>query len=257
MDHPNTPHGWAIRLSQIIKAYHTAHGMEAFPIDVAKIASEFSKQVFPDAPITMIEGQSFKKFEGMLVPHPSGNGEWGIIYNDSITSKGRINFTLAHELGHYLMYRHLNSDGIKCITKDMYKWDSDYGQMEAEANVFASFLLMPLDDFRQQIAGEQISMELMQHLSNRYGVSISAAILKWLDITEKRAMIVVGIDGFIDWAWSSKPLIKSGIYYRARQETKPLPPLSLAARNDTTVDNIAGIEHPKRGFGWVMKKCMR
>ncbi len=127
----------------------------------------------------------------------------------------------------------------------MYKWDSDYGQMEAEANVFASFLLMPLDDFRQQIAGEQISMELMQHLSNRYGVSISAAILKWLDITEKRAMIVVGIDGFIDWAWSSKPLIKSGIYYRARQETKPLPPLSLAARNDTTVDNIAGIEHPK------------
>lgn len=246
MAQPNTPQGWAIRLSQIIKAYHAAHGMEPFPINVAEIASEFSKQVFPDAPITMVEGQSFsKKFEGMLIPHPSGNGEWGIIYNDSITSKGRINFTLAHELGHYLMHRHLNSDGIKCTTKDMYRWDSAYGQMEAEANVFASFLLMPLDDFRQQIAGEQISMGLMQHLSNRYGVSVSAAILKWLDITDKRAMIVVGKEGFIDWAWCSKPLIKSGVFYRARQDVVELPALSLAARNDVTVDNITGIKHPK------------
>src|SRR5580704_16031407 len=65
-------------------------------------------------------------------------------------------------------------------------------------------------------------------LADRYEVSIRAAILKWLGITDKRAMIVVSKDGFIDWAWGSERLFKSGIFYRARQEM-PLPELSLAA----------------------------
>jgi hypothetical protein len=64
-------------------------------------------------------------------------------------------------------------------------------------------------------------------------------------ITDKRAMIVVSKDGFIDWAWGSKRLFKSGIYYRARQETVPLPELSLAARRDPSIDAEIGFVHPK------------
>ena len=52
-----------------------------------------------------------------------------------------------------------------------------------------------------------------------------------LTITDKRAMIVVGKEGFIDWAWSSEPLLKSGVFYGARQEVIELPPASLEARN--------------------------
>jgi hypothetical protein len=51
--------------------------------------------------------------------------------------------------------------------------------------------------------------------------------------------------GFIDWAWGSKRLFKSGIYYRARQETVPLPELSLAARRDPSIDAEIGFVHPK------------
>ena len=104
---------------------------------------------------------------------------------------------------------------------------------------------MPLDDFREQIRCQAITMALMRHLSDRYEVSITAAILKWLGITDKRAMIVVSKDGFIDWAWGSKRLFKSGIYYRARQETVPLPELSLAARRDPSIDAEIGFVHPK------------
>ena len=60
----------------------------------------------------------------------------------------------------------------------MSDWRFEYGQVEAQANKFASFLLMPLDDFRQQISGQKIEMELLRHLSDRYEVSITAAILK-------------------------------------------------------------------------------
>jgi len=127
----------------------------------------------------------------------------------------------------------------------MLDWKSEYGQIEAQANVFASFLLMPLDDFRAQINGQKPTMELMRHLKNRYQVSLSAAILKWLNITEKRAMIVIGKEGFIDWAWSSGPLLKSGVFYRARQDVVELPSASLAARRDAAIDNIAGMTHPK------------
>ena len=181
----------------------------------------------------------------MLLPHPNRNGEWGIIYNSSITSKGRINFTLGHELGHYLLHRHLAPEGFRCSSRDMLDWKSEHDQIEAQANTFASFLLMPLDDFREQIRSQAITMALMRHLADRYEVSITAAILKWLGITDKRAMIVVSKDGFIDWAWGSKRLFKSGIYYRARQETVPLPELSLAARRDPSIDAEIGFVHPK------------
>jgi hypothetical protein len=243
---PTTPEGWAIHLSKLVKIFHEVHGLDRFPIKIASIATEYSRNVFPDAPITKVESLDLSaKFEGMLLPHPNGNGEWGIIYNSSITSKGRINFTLGHELGHYLLHRHLSPEGFQCSSRDMLNWKSEHGQIEAQANTFASFLLMPLDDFREQIRSQEVTMALMRHLSDRYEVSITAAILKWLGITEKRAMIVVSKDGFIDWAWGSKRLFKSGIYYRARQETVPLPELSLAARRDPLIDAEIGFVHPK------------
>lgn len=230
--------------------FHAIHGLDAFPIRVAPLAKEFSRNVYPDAPITLVDGIDLSsKFDGMLIPSRRRDGEWGIIYNKAITSPGRINFTLAHELGHYLLRRHLSSSGIQCSNRAMLDWRSAAGVIEAEANTFASFLLMPLDDFRAQIHGQAISLDLMRHVSDRYEVSITAAILKWLSITDKRAMIVLGRDGFIDWAWSSAPLIKSGIFYRARQEIVPLLERSLAARQETWSDSGAIALHP--GGVWL------
>ena len=230
MNLPTTPEGWAIHLSILVRVFHEAHGSPRFPIRAADIAKEYSRNVFPEAPITKVDGLDLsRKFEGMLMPIESKAGEWGIIYNSTINSKGRINFTLAHELGHYLLHRQLLPERIRCSSRDMGDWRSERGQIEAQANKFASFLLMPLDDFRLQISGQKIDMELMRHLSDRYEVSITAAILKWLSITDQRAMIVVSKDGFVDWAWSSERLLKSGIYYAARQQTIELPSQSLAA----------------------------
>jgi hypothetical protein len=228
---PTTPNGWAIRLTQILSAVQGTHGLPRFPIDVAMLAQDFSKQVFPNAPITMVSGANLSKgIEGMLMPHPNGNGEWGIIYNDTIRSTGRRNFTLAHELGHYLLHRQANTAGLQCTNRNMADWDEDRNKIEAEANTFASYLLMPLDDFREQIKGRVIDIDVMIELSDRYAVSLTAAILKWMTITDKRAMIVVGKEGFIDWAWSSEPLLRSKIFYAARQTVIELPPASLAAQ---------------------------
>jgi len=233
---PTTPQGWAIRLTQMLNVYQSVHSLPRFPTDVAAIAMEFSRQFFPDAPITMVEGVPLPaRVEGMLVPKPDGSGEWGILYNEAIASRGRQNFTLAHEFGHYLLHRAELSGGRECSGRDMGEWNNGRQRtrdeiVEAEANTFASYLLMPLDDFRERLKGRPIDIDTMTGIADRYGVSLTAAILKWLTITDRRAMVVVGKDGFIDWSWSSTPLIKTGIYYAARQETFELPATSLAAR---------------------------
>lgn len=246
MNLPSTPVAWAIHLSQIVRIFHDAHGLDRFPIKVAPLAKEYSRQVFPDAPITLVDGIEFSpNFDGMLMPSPNGDGEWGIVYNKSIRSPGRINFTLAHELGHYLLHRHISPDGIQCGSREMLDWRSELGAFEAQANTFASYLLMPLDDFRQQIAGETISLELLRHIADRYEVSITAAILKWLDITPQRAMLVIGKSGFIDWARSSDSLMRSGVFYRARQQITPLPELSLAAGNGLVIGAYGEAKHPR------------
>jgi hypothetical protein len=126
----------------------------------------------------------------------------------------------------------------------MADWDTGRNKIEGEANTFASYLLMPLDDFRAQIEGRAIDLDLMNTLANRYAVSLTAAILKWLTVTDKRAMIAVSKEGFIDWAWSSEPLLKSGIFYRARQTVTELPEASLAAREVNWDTGRHGIEHP-------------
>jgi hypothetical protein len=229
---PKTAEGWAIHLSKLVKVLQDVHGLERFPIRVADIAREYSSNVFPDAPISLVEGRSLgSKFEGALIPRPDSSGEWGIFYNSDIRSPGRINFTLGHELGHYLLHRQLSGDPNCCAKSDMWVWDSEYGKMEAEANQFASYLLMPLDDFRQQTSGlSRPCVEDFDPIRRRYDVSLTAAILKWLSITDQRAMIVKSLDGFIDWSWSSKPLLRSGVFFRAKQKVIPVPEGALARR---------------------------
>lgn len=257
---PATPEAWAIRISHLLNAVRDAHGLPRFPIDVATIATEFSRQYFPDAPITMVAGAAMSKgVEGMLVQKKDGSGEWGILYNNSIRSPGRQNFTLAHEFGHYLLHRAEFAEGRACSGRDMGEWSNGRQRtrdeiVEAEANTFASFLLMPLDDFRHQIRTRPIDIDTLTEMADRYAVSLTAATLKWLSITEKRAMIVVGKDGFMDWAWSSDALIRSGIYYAARQSLIELPGASLAVRGADPDKARRGVTHPPgvwRGDGPV------
>jgi hypothetical protein len=228
---PTTPTGWAIHLSKVIKTAREIQGLPRFPINVAEIAKDYSRNVFPKDPITLVDGQELSnRFEGALIRRPDGSGEWGIFYNSAITSKGRKNYTLGHELGHYLLHRTRKAEDIFCSSRDMSTWDSEYGRMESEANEFASYLLMPLDDFRVQMPKiPRPTVQDFTGLQDRYEVSLTAAILKWLAVTPCRAMIVVSRDGFIDWSRSSTPLLKSGVYFKARQQVTELPAGSLAA----------------------------
>jgi len=216
----------ANHIRKILKAYQQANADDVFPVDVKQVALELSKQWFPSEPIADVKGDSFdEKFNGLLTPSsPTHPRKWMILYNDSIKSEGRQNFTIAHELGHYLLHRHLSPpNGFKCSGRNMSEWEKDSKNIrEPEANQFAAYLLMPLDDLREQIGNYPISTDLIEHLADRYMVSRLAFLLKWISMTEERAQLVVSEDGYFKWAKSSNRLFKSGIYYK-KQNFKESP----------------------------------
>src|SRR5215472_16070256 len=83
---------------------------------------------------------------------PGGRKVGGFSIIVQLHPRGRITFTLGHEFGHYLIHRFAYPDGIRCGEQDVVRWNSEYGQIEYQANVFSAGLLMPLDDFRRHIA---------------------------------------------------------------------------------------------------------
>lgn len=142
---PRSPKGWATDISAVL---NTVLGPDRFPISVTNVALELSTKWFPDDPLSLIQGAALPGFDGALLPAPPGKKGWGIFYNSAVTSKGRINFTLAHEFGHYLIHRLAFPEGIRCSQQDIWQWDSAHKQVENEANTFAAYLLMPYGDYR-------------------------------------------------------------------------------------------------------------
>lgn len=249
---PRSPTRWAVDLSSML---NTVLGREHFPIRVADVAREYSSQCFPKDPITLVAGDALPGFDGALFPAPAGKTGWGIIYNSAIASKGRINFTLAHEFGHYLVHRLAHPDGIRCGQQDVVRWDSAYGRrLEQEANEFAANFLMPFDDYRRQIdARSPVTFDMIAHCADRYEVSLIAAILRWLEYTERRAVLVVSRDDFILWARSSKRALKTGAYFRASGGPIEIPRDSIAAGQIEVESPRIGIELPT-GV-WFKEPC--
>lgn len=241
MTAPFTPERWAFEITHVLNA---ALGADRFPIDIPMIAREYSKQRFPDDPIVSVQGDRLPTFDGALYKAKVGRKGWGIIYNNAITSKGRINFTLAHEFGHYLLHRIAYPNGFQCGQQQIVRWDSEYGQVEHQANVFAANFLMPLDDFRRQIApAAKVDLDMISHCADRYRVSLIAAVLRWLSYTQKRAVLVVSRDGFILWARSSTPALKTGAFFKTSTGPIEIPQISLPANPNLLVDGRASIDH--------------
>lgn len=248
-----TPEKWAIRISHIL---NEVLGKDRFPVEVAPIAADISKQLYPDDPITRVKGGKLRRFEGALVRAPRGKKGWGILYNTNIGSAGRINFTLGHEFGHYLLHRVSYPEGFNCSSEDMVRWDSQYRQVENEANVFASYLLMPLDDFRRQISPSVMpDLEALGSCADRYDVSLTAATLKWLSYTQRRAVLVLSRDGFILWARSSDAAFRSGVFFRtANAPPCPIPAASIAARGPSGGKSMVTTQFEK-GVWFKQEPC--
>lgn len=209
---------------------NTILGLNRFPVNVEELALEYSRQCFPNSPIDMVLGEDLDGFDGMLRKHKS-QSKWLILYNSAVASVGRKRFTIAHEFGHYLLHRH-QQHLFACGGDVIEVGDGSERNIESEADLFASTLLMPLDDFRRQIDGQSVSFDLLGCCADRYGVSLTAAALRWIEIAPKRAVLVASRDDHMLWAKSNYAAVKSGAYFATRKNTIELPEEALAHSNN-------------------------
>ena len=243
MKAPETPRAWAAWLTTLLNARSADGGPERFPVDVGWLAKEFSKQRFPAEPITQVEGGDLEGFEGCLMPFEDGSGQWGILYNNG-ASPGRVRFTLAHEMGHYLLHRKgAARSGISCSVRDVAGGHEGLKVVEREADEFAAWLLMPFDDLRRQVPPRsRPDLHRLSEVASRYGTSLLSTTLRWLECTEQRALLVVSRDGYIDWSRSSAAAMRTGAYFRPRSGPPvEVPSLSLAARPGEAEDPKGGL----------------
>lgn len=237
---PRPPIAEANRLSKLL---NISRGTERFPVDVEELARGYAPQFGHNDPIAKVIGADLPGFEGALYgTKKHGKLEWALLYNSAIETPGRIRFTMAHELGHYILHRQ-NRNTFECSEADLLQWESVEKCQEAEADVFASYLLMPIDDFRRSIGSDSVDLHILDVCARRYGVSLTAAILKWLEFTEQRAVLVMSTEGYMLWARSSQSALRSKAYFRTKDVPPvPIPVGSLAATSESLIREMQGVE---------------
>ena len=210
-------------------------GTSRFPVDARALALGPASRLFPTEPIARVEQADIPGVEGALLRLRGGKG-WAIAYNGEGRSTGRVNFTIAHELGHYAMHRALLPDGVRCPEGDVAGYAARLSAMEREANAFATGLLMPIADLRRRIPPDaEPGREQLLACVDRYGVSLTALALRWLSITDRAAMVVLVREGFVVWARSSKAALRRGWFVSTAGVPVPCSAGSSTTVNATTV----------------------
>ena len=101
--------------------------------------------------------------------------------------KNRLNFTIAHELGHFLLHEGetVHLDGPKPgYTIQLRDRTSSTGEelSEREANLFAAELLMPAKFLKNDLRGKSFDLlvddEFLKKLATKYGVSLQALTIR-------------------------------------------------------------------------------
>lgn len=124
-----------------------------------------------------------------------------ICYNNNIPYAGQRRFTIAHELGHWILHSEKHQFML-CNESDM----RDYGKstMEREANLFAAELLMPTTHFRPQAAALDPSIDNIQKLAKEFQTTLTATAIRFTDTSRKNIQVVWAENGLIKWSYMKK-----------------------------------------------------
>jgi Zn-dependent peptidase ImmA (M78 family) len=201
----------------------------ALPIDPFEIAREL--EIVVQAKPATATGVS-----GML----ARNGDtFGILYATHIASEGYQRFSVAHELGHYLLPGHIdhvlpdNSDGIHESRAGFVSPDP----FEIEADHFAAGLLMPGRLVTKVLARMGDGLDAIEQLADLCKTSLTATAIRYAERATTSVAIVVSTGQHVDYCFMSKPLREfDGLSWLKKKE--PLPVGSETQRFNSNPGNV-------------------
>jgi hypothetical protein len=184
----------AIRLTNLWQKY----GPNTYPLDLkqlidgAILTSDFSDKL-------VIDQRRFDSFEGSLV-RTKGTRKWTMLLNSDVANGRRRRFTFAHELGHFMCHRDLR-DTFEDSEESL---NDFHDAIETEANIFASWLLMPANILRTEFQDMPWCTDVLQEIGTRFECSLQASALRHVKLSQRPLAFVVSRDGMIRWATKSQ-----------------------------------------------------
>lgn len=123
--------------------------VSTMPIDVRSLIKSSNKCTIKRYS-KLMERYSFSKQDlvdnfgndGAILYDTQNTKPYTIIYNDVDKPDTRINWTLAHELGHFVLKHHIDFDETKLARGGL--TDKEYKILDSEADAFAAELLAPI-----------------------------------------------------------------------------------------------------------------
>lgn len=173
-----------------------------------------------------------ENFEGALVRNEDQHEEWGIFYKPRPKCPERERFTIAHEMGHFVLHRG-QQQKFNCDKESVYSGIDTIRVIEREADDFASNLLMPGDLLREWISNQRIDLHVLSAIAERFQVSFEALCIRFIKFTSQRAILVYWDNGYVKYEWRSSSAVKTRA--KIRRNGDPSEPLPDTLAADATV----------------------
>jgi hypothetical protein len=140
-------------------------------------------------------------FDGALI-RAEGASFGAIAVRRGILEDGRKNFTIAHEIGHYVLPGHDKCDEV-CLDTDVGNWSDVGKQLEREADEFAAELLIPTSYARHRFSETTPSLQTISGVATDCRASLSAMAWRYCDLAPYACAIVWSKESRIAWSRAS------------------------------------------------------
>jgi len=200
------------RATRTAEKFISDHSITTLPVDLISIARGLGIHVQPKP--ARKEGAS-----GMLIRLGE---EYAIAYATHIDNHGFQRFSIAHELGHYLLPGHLEAIFDEHGVHESFAGFRSENEYEKEADYFAAGLLMPNPMFTTALEETGPGLEAVEELALLCITSLSATATRYAKCADHPVAVIVSTGRHIDYCVMSDSFkaIKGLEWLRKRQ---PLP----------------------------------
>ncbi len=136
-------------------------------------------------------------FDGTLVR--SRSAQKGIIaVRKSIREPARKRFTIAHEIGHFVLPHHRLLGNV-CREKVVESYKASIKPAELEANEFAGAFLLPTTAVAKRFGLSEPSLENISSVANEFETSLSATARRFVDLTDVAVVLLWQVADRVEW----------------------------------------------------------
>lgn len=212
---------------QKAEAFLKEEGITRLPVDPFAIAA--SRDIIVEPKADTSDGVS-----GMLLRH---GDSFGILYATHVQNEGFQRFSIAHELGHFILDGHVDHVLPKDGTHTSHAGFVSADPYELEADHFAAGLLMPSGPFRRAIGRRDPGLAVIEAMAADCRTSLTATAIRYAELCDDAVGVIISTGQMIDYCFLSEAMKSLPELSWLRKGT-PVPKGTETARMNGNSDRI-------------------